>query len=31
VVGDRVAMGSAELVVREIEGGDVTRVGLRLR
>lgn len=31
VVGDRVALGSAELVVREIEGGNVTRVGLRLR
>lgn len=31
VVGDRVGMGSAELVVREIEDGKVTRVGLRLR
>jgi cell volume regulation protein A len=31
VIGDRVAMGGAELVVREIEEGRVTRVGLRLR
>jgi cell volume regulation protein A len=31
VVGDRVGLGSAELVVREIEDGRVTRVGLRLR
>jgi potassium/hydrogen antiporter len=31
VVGDRVALGSAELVVREIEDGRITRVGLRLR
>jgi NhaP-type Na+/H+ and K+/H+ antiporter len=31
VVGDRVAIGSAELVVREIEGDRITRVGLRLR
>lgn len=30
VIGDRVRMGGAELVVREIEGGKVTRVGLRL-
>lgn len=30
-VGDRVALGSAELVVREVEHGAVTRVGLRLR
>ncbi len=31
VVGDRVGLGSAELVVREIEDGKVTRIGLRLR
>jgi cell volume regulation protein A len=31
VVGDRVGLGSAELVVREIEDGRVTRIGLRLR
>jgi cell volume regulation protein A len=31
VVGDRVGLGSAELVVREIEDGKVARVGLRLR
>jgi potassium/hydrogen antiporter len=31
VVGDRVPLGSAELVAREIEDGRVTRVGLRLR
>jgi cell volume regulation protein A len=31
VVGDRVGLGGAELVVREIEDGKVTRVGLRLR
>lgn len=31
VVGDRVGLGSAELVVREIEDGRITRVGLRLR
>ncbi|MGP1609768.1 MAG: transporter associated domain-containing protein, partial [Burkholderiales bacterium] len=31
VVGDRVDLGGAQLVVREIEGGRVTRVGLRLR
>ncbi|MCC7487712.1 MAG: potassium/proton antiporter [Burkholderiales bacterium] len=31
VVGDRVRLGAAELVVREIEKGRVTRVGLLLR
>ena len=31
VVGDRVRVGRAQLVVREIEGGRITRVGLRLR
>jgi cell volume regulation protein A len=31
VVGDRVGLGGAELVVREIEDGRVSRVGLRLR
>jgi cell volume regulation protein A len=30
VVGDRARLGDAELVVREIEDGTVTRVGLRL-
>jgi cell volume regulation protein A len=30
VVGDRVRVGAAELVVREIENGAVVRVGLRL-
>jgi cell volume regulation protein A len=30
VVGDRVRVGSAEVVVREVEHGKVTRVGLRL-
>ena len=31
VVGDRVRIGAAELVVREIENGRISRVGLRLR
>jgi cell volume regulation protein A len=31
VVGDRVRLGGAELVVREIDNGRITRVGLRLR
>ena len=31
VVGDRLRLGGAELVVREIEDGRVTRVGLRVR
>jgi cell volume regulation protein A len=31
VVGDRVRLGSAELVVRELEDGRITRVGLRVR
>lgn len=31
VVGDRLPVGGAELVVREIEDGRVTRVGLRVR
>ena len=31
VVGDRVGLGTAELVARELEDGRVTRVGLRLR
>lgn len=31
VVGDRLPLGGAELVVREIEDGKVTRVGLRVR
>jgi cell volume regulation protein A len=31
VVGDRVRVGAAELVVREIENGRISRVGLRLR
>src|SRR5688572_9305068 len=31
VVGDRVALGGAQLVVREIHAGRITRVGLRLR
>jgi potassium/hydrogen antiporter len=31
VVGDRAALGSAELVAREIQDGKITRVGLRLR
>jgi len=31
VVGDRVRLGGAELVVREIENGRISRVGLRLR
>ncbi|HSL71071.1 MAG TPA: transporter associated domain-containing protein, partial [Longimicrobiales bacterium] len=31
VIGDRVPLGSAELVVREIEDGKVVRVGFRLR
>ena len=30
VVGDRVRVGSAEMVVREVENGTVRRVGLRL-
>ena len=30
VVGDRVRLGSAEVVVREVKEGRVTRVGLRL-
>jgi potassium/hydrogen antiporter len=30
VVGDRARVGAAELVVREVENGKVTRVGLRL-
>ena len=31
VVGDRVRVGRAQLVVREIENGRITRVGLKLR
>ena len=31
VVGDRAALGSAQLVVREMRGGRVSRVGLKLR
>jgi potassium/hydrogen antiporter len=31
VVGDRLRLGGAELVVREIEDGRITRVGLRVR
>jgi NhaP-type Na+/H+ and K+/H+ antiporter len=31
VVGDRIELGRAQLVVREIENGRITRVGLRLR
>lgn len=31
VVGDRLALGAAELVVREIDADRVTRVGLRVR
>ena len=31
VVGDRLPLGGAELVVREIEDGKITRVGLRVR
>ena len=31
VVGDRVRLGGAELVVREIDNARITRVGLRLR
>jgi len=31
VVGDRVRLGSAELVVREIENGRISSIGLRLR
>ena len=31
VVGDRLPLGGAELVVREVEDGRVTRVGLRVR
>ncbi|HUF82192.1 MAG TPA: potassium/proton antiporter [Burkholderiales bacterium] len=31
VVGDRVRLGSAELVVRQIDDGRITRVGLRIR
>ena len=31
VVGDRVRVGGAQLVVREIENGQITRVGLKLR
>ncbi|MDP3715375.1 MAG: hypothetical protein Q8R21_03090, partial [Burkholderiales bacterium] len=31
VVGDRADLGRAQLVVREIEDGQVHRVGLRLR
>jgi cell volume regulation protein A len=31
VVGDRVRIGAAELVVREIDHGRISRVGLRLR
>jgi potassium/hydrogen antiporter len=31
VVGDRVRVGAAELVVRELEDGVITRVGLRVR
>jgi hypothetical protein len=30
VVGDRASLGSAEIVVREVENGTITRVGLRL-
>lgn len=30
VVGDRTQLGDAELVVREIEGNEITRVGFRL-
>ena len=30
VVGDRASFGSAEIVVREVENGTITRVGLRL-
>ena len=31
VVGDRVRLGKAELVVRQMDGGRITRVGLRIR
>jgi cell volume regulation protein A len=31
VIGDRLPLGGAELVVREMEDGKVTRVGLRVR
>jgi NhaP-type Na+/H+ and K+/H+ antiporter len=31
VVGDRASLGSAVLVVREIQDGRVSRVGLKLR
>lgn len=31
VVGDRVRLGQAELVVRQIDNGRITRVGLKLR
>ena len=31
VVGDRAPLGNAELVVREVRGGRVSRVGLKLR
>jgi NhaP-type Na+/H+ and K+/H+ antiporter len=30
VVGDRVRLGRAELVVRQIDNGRITRVGLKL-
>jgi NhaP-type Na+/H+ and K+/H+ antiporter len=31
VVGDRAPLGKAEFVVREIESGRITKVGLRIR
>ena len=31
VIGDRAPLGKAEFVVRDIEGGRITKVGLRIR
>jgi NhaP-type Na+/H+ and K+/H+ antiporter len=31
VVGDRAPLGKAEIVVRDIEAGRITKVGLRIR
>jgi hypothetical protein len=31
VVGDRAALGTAELVVKEMEDGRIAKVGLRFR
>ena len=31
IVGDTVGLGDADLVVREMEGGEITKVGLKLK